>query len=201
LHHIYKSAKFALVKNKEVRWLIIYLGTILAAGRVGLWFYQPYMKLSGLDIFYFGIAFALYNIIAAVSSKFAYKIESLTGRKIALILPALFLSLGLYLFGSIIWILGFMFGFLLQFVRGFSSPIIEDYINRIVFSEKRATVMSIASLLDKLFFAVFAPFIGYFADKFSLQQAFLLSGIVVLVSCTSLLLLMRKDKVFEEARD
>lgn len=198
LHHIYKSARFALIKNTEVRWLVLYAAIISTAGRIGLWFYQPYMKLSGLDIFYFGVAFALFNVVAALSSKFAHNIEDKVGRKIALILPTIFLAAGLLLFGSVLWIWGFIFGFLLQFVRGFASPVIEDYINKIVWSDKRATIMSLSNLLDKLLFAAAAPFIGFFADKYSLQQALLLSGATVLIIGTALLLFMKKDKVFEE---
>ena len=91
------------------------------------------------------------------------------------------------------------FSFLLilpaQFVRGFGGPIIKDYINRHVWSDKRATVLSIMNLLSRVIFAISAPIVGWTVDVYSVQTALIAVGIAALASGAVLVVLMLKDRV------
>lgn len=73
--------KKSIVENKKLRYILIWAGLIYGLNNIALWFYQPYFELAGLDIMYFGIIFAAFQIFAGISGKYAYRIEKLLWEK------------------------------------------------------------------------------------------------------------------------
>lgn len=182
-------------ENKRLKWLIIYSAIILGFNQTALWLYQPYMKLGGLDIFYFGIVFASFQAIAALSSKYAHKIEEKLGEKGSIIMLAVLVAASLLLMGNFVFLFGFSFVFLQQFVRGFGKVVIGDYVNRETSSDIRATVLSVNNLGVRIVYAATIPFIGYAADKYSITTALNLSGILALIFGAGILGVMMKAEV------
>ncbi|MBI2661945.1 MFS transporter [Candidatus Woesearchaeota archaeon] len=195
LHKLSRIFKFSLFENIKLRWLIVFSAVIYALNSAGLWLYQPYFKLSGVDIAYFGIIFASFQIVAAISSKYAYKIENKLGAKISLIALVPIIFIGYLLMSKIVFLFSFVFIFLFQFVRGFSEPVISDYVNKLTISDIRATVLSVQSLVQRLLYALLIPFIGWIADVYSLLQAFTMAGIITFISGAIILFILHKDKV------
>ena len=64
------------------------------------------------------------------------------------------------------------------FIRGVHTPILKDYLNVLITSDIRATVMSVQSLVQKLLYASLGPLIGVVMDAYSLQVALLFSGLI-----------------------
>ena len=67
-------------------------------------------------------------------------------------------------------------------------------------SEKRATILSIRSFIIRISFATIAPFLGFVADKESLQYSFYVLTIIITVtlclSCFKLYKLEKKKSKF-----
>lgn len=82
---------------------------------------------------------------------------------------------------NFIFLFSFIFAFLIQFIKWFSSIIISDYVHKLTDSDFRATIFSVKSLIEKLFFAIITPFIGWIVDIYTLKQALNISGIIVLI--------------------
>jgi len=181
LKQIFQIIKFSLIDNKRLKWLMIYSAIVISFNQTSLWLYQPYFKLSGLDIFYFGFIFAGFNIVAALTSKYAHIFEEKLGEKYSLAMLFVLTSISYLLMSNFVFLFSFSFAFLQQFVRGFSNVVIVDYINKLAPSEIRATVMSVEGMLSKLCYALIIPFIGWFADVYTLPQAFFILGITVFV--------------------
>jgi len=194
LFELFKILKVSLIKNKKIRWLIIYSAIIVGFNSAVLWFYQPYFKLSGLDIFYFGFVFAAFNIVAAISSKYAHQIEEKIGPKYSLFMLVVLVGVSYFLMSNFIYLFSFSFAFLQQFVRGFSKPVITDYINKLTSSDIRATVLSAQNLVGKLFYAAIIPFAGWFADVYTLTQALTVLGITTFVAGITILVILHKVK-------
>ncbi len=192
---LFKTIKYAIIKNKKLKWLVVYSGVLLGFNSAAIWLYQPYFKISGLDIVYFGIVFAFFNIVAAISSKYAHKIEGVIGQKSSLVSLVLITGISYLLMSNFIYIFSFSFAFLQQFVRGFSKPIIEDYINKLTSSEIRATVLSVQNMSYKFFYAAIIPIIGWIADVYNLVQALAILGITTLIIGIFSILMLRKVKV------
>ncbi len=187
--------KDIFLKEKNLRWLIIYSALILGLNKAGVWTYQPYMKLIGIDVVYFGFIFAGFAIFTAMISKYAYIIEKKLGKRWSLIMLVILTSAGYFFMGTLTIKLSLAFIFIGQFVRGFRSVVVTDYINQLTDSSIRATVLSAESLIGKLIYALIIPLIGWVADVFSLEQALLMVGIVTLLVGGILLGIMKNDHV------
>lgn len=184
-----------LIKNKRVKWLVIYIAAVGAFNQAGLWLFQPYFVLTGVGIAYFGLIFAAFNVVAGLSAKYAYKIEAFVGRRKSLASLMVITVLAYLLLGSVLFFFSFLFIFLLQFVRGFTRPVVSDYINRATPSSVRATVLSGQALSRSVLYALIIPFVGVFADVYSVDVAFTIIGVTALVTGLLLLFLMKRAKI------
>ncbi len=70
--------------------------------------------------------------------------------------------------------------FILYLMKDARRPLVVDVLGDMMKKSERATVFSVDSELRALFMAIYAPLFGYISDKFSIQTAFLLSGIFIL---------------------
>ncbi|MCK5412932.1 MAG: MFS transporter [Candidatus Pacebacteria bacterium] len=187
--------KTVVLNNKKLKWIIIYSGVLLGFNGAALWLYQPYFQISGLDIVYFGIVFAFFNVVAALGSKYAHKIEGIIGPKVSLISLVLLIGIGYLLMSNFVYIFSFSFAFLQQFAKGFATPVIEDYINKLTSSDIRATTLSIQNMSQRFFYAMIIPIIGLVVDIYSLTQALTILGITTLIIGIFSLLMLRRVKV------
>lgn len=190
-----KIITITIVKNEKLRWLIIFSGIIYAFNQSALWLYQPYFRLTGVDIAYFGIVFAGFHIVAAFSSKYAHQIEEKIGQTYSLVMLVVLVAGSYLLMSNVIFLFSFSFCFLQQFARGFKNAVITDYINKLTTSNMRATVLSAESFVGKLLYAAIIPVIGWIADIYSLVQALSILAITTFVSGIIILILLRKNKV------
>ncbi|KKQ27508.1 MAG: Nitrate/nitrite transporter [Candidatus Magasanikbacteria bacterium GW2011_GWC2_37_14] len=195
IKEMFNIVKQALLKNVQLKWLIIYGAIIFAFNQSALWLYQPYFKITGLDIVYFGLVFASFQIVAAFSAKYAHRLENILGQKFSLIMLPILIGVSYLLMNNFIFLFSFSFCFLQQFVRGFSDPVISDYLNKLTPSHTRATILSIKALAGRLIYAAIIPFIGWVADIYSLTQALFILGITILIIGAAGLLMLKKVKV------
>lgn len=190
-----KVLKDNIIKNEKIRWLVVYSAIIVGFNSAVLWLYQPYFKLTGLDIFYFGFAFAAFGAVAALSSKYAHRIEEKLGQRYSLIMLIVLIGVSYLLMGNFIYLFSFSFAFMQQFVRGFSDPVITDYINKLASSDVRATLISAQNLVGRLFYAAIIPVIGWIADVYTITQALTVLGITTLIIGSLVLLVMHRYRV------
>lgn len=192
LKSILRIVKYSLHDHSEVKWLIMYSACMGVSILTLVWFVQPYLKLVGLPLAMFGVVWAGLQFSVGIFSFYAHRIELFVGRKRTLILLVALTVAGYWLLSYFqsVWAISFMV--ILYFVRGICYPVLKDYINQAITSDIRATVLSVSSLVNKLFFSVFGPLIGWAADLYSLSTAFKLCGIIFLFwGGVSLLLLGR----------
>ena len=189
--------KFVFKDNAKVKYLILFAGFLGSSTLVFLWMAQPYWKQMWLPLAYFGIFWAILNLLVSAWALFAHKLEKKFSFKQIFIL---------------FWIFTFLFYIILYFTknlylallvssffwifRGLNGPIIKDYVNREVESKMRATVLSIKNLAFRIIFSILSPFIWYFADVYNLQTAFLVSAITfaILSGITFILLIFSYNK-------
>jgi len=175
---------------KKLRYLVLYGAFIYAGLQVAFWMYQPYFELTGLDIAAFGWAYAAFNLVSAGSSKYGYQIEEKLGKVKSLILMPILIVTSLLLMSNVLAVFSFGFIFLQQFVRGFEKPLISDYINEIISSENRSTVLSTKSLLGRILQAASLPVFGLIIDFYSVPQAMIVLAITMVAGALAILLLL-----------
>lgn len=192
---ILKIVRYALHGHAEVKWLILYSSLIGTSTLTIVWFVQPYLRIVGVPLAWFGVAWAALQFSIGLFAINAYKIETFLGRKTSLISLILLASAGYLLLSQFQtkWALPFLFIFYL--VRGINSPVLNDYINKCVNSEVRATVMSVKSLVGRLMFTILGPVVGWVNDTYSLSDAFLVCGLTFLSLGAVFLLFLQKNRV------
>ncbi len=190
------ALRYALRENKIIFHINIFTGLIFMSGLLIVWLAQPYWQEIKIPLAWFGIIWAGMNLITSLGALVAYRLEAQFGfaKMFAFFscVPALLfivLSLGVGWLAVLV-----MSGF--WFLRGLFQPIMLDYLNREIPSSIRATIISLNSLFTRLFFSILSPFIGWIADVYSIETAFMISaltaGILIIVSGVFLILTMRK---------
>ena len=178
LKSILKIVRYAVYKQKKVKWLIIYSAVVGASTLTMVWFIQPYFSEVKLPLQYFGIAWAALNFSVGIFTYFSQNVEKFLGRRQTLIGLIVLVVLGYALLGifQVLW--AALFIFIFYFVRGINMPLLKNYINQLITSDKRATVLSVQGLVGRFAFSVIGPFIGWTKDAYSLSTAMLLSGAI-----------------------
>ncbi|MDD5091998.1 MAG: MFS transporter [Candidatus Wallbacteria bacterium] len=167
-------------KHRLVQWYICYMACLSAFINVFLWFYQPYMQHTGLTVAWFGIAFTLYNLVAAVSSKFSDRISAFFGRSMLLVMPVC-LILPLFIMPWFLTGASFTLIFLHQFARGVFRNVLSERVLAYTFENKRATVLSLASLLATGIRSILGPMLGYLFDRQGFDSFYLFGVLFAVV--------------------
>lgn len=169
-----------LIGHKQVRAIVIYSVFFFVFYRVGFWFYQPYFQEINIDAKYFGVLFAVYNLVATVSARFSEKFIKLTKGKSMITLSVL-LALSFLLMGITNTWFGFIFICFQQVTRGVNIPVFMKYMNKHIPSNQRATIISFSSLLKNMAVAIAFPIVGYAMDRLDAVSINLYTGVIMLI--------------------
>ena len=182
---------FSLIKNLKLKWLIIFSSFMGVATLSIAWLAQPFFQEINIPILYFGLLWALLNLTAGISSFNSHKFNSKNNIfKYSIIMIVSFILLSIYQS-----LAGLIFIFIIYAVRGLVTPLLKNLININISSEKRATILSIRSFIIRISFASIAPFLGFIADKISLQYSFFILTIIIIITlCLSCYKLYKLDK-------
>ncbi len=168
-------------KNSRLFLLFINFAFLSALGRISFWFFQPYMKLSGIDAVYFGFAFMAFAAVGALSAKAAPVYDKLLGKKNAVISFSLlqgFAFLGMSLLINPVAVIALIL--IVEIVWGASYPLFSAYAHKYIKSEQRATLDSVGSTMANIIFLVLGPLFGFISDNYSMQAAFAIMCLVIL---------------------
>jgi MFS family permease len=189
--HFKRILKESLLHDKQLRYFLLFtaIGGFFA---IEFWLAQKYWGFLGVSIVYFGLLVAGMNIFSAFASKYAKEIENKIGEKEALLVIPIVPIIVWFIFAnvSVLWIIPLFF--ITTGLRGFMVPVFNDFIQKHSTFDRRATIMSVKSLLEKMVFFVFAPLLGAVTDVYSIQTAFLIiAGILAVFAAASLFTLRR----------
>src|SRR3989338_2201573 len=178
---VWNAVKYVLSDHKKIRNLMWYAAFMSTATLTFVWLAQPYWKLIGIPLVLFGILWAILQFIVCYFSLISHKIEKIFGRDNLLVYFVLLLTIGYVLIGvfQAVWAVGFVVIFYI--VRGIQDPLLKTYINELIPSQMRATILSVKSFLGRIVFSVVGPFIGWLADVYTLSQAFLFSAAIFFI--------------------
>jgi predicted MFS family arabinose efflux permease len=162
-----------LRKHRLVRWYVMFSAVLSGSATWLLWLYQPYLQWTGLPVWSFGLIFALFNLGAAAASQLSARYDQRTGPTGALLGLAAMQVLPLLPMALVPAGGTFLFILLHQAVRGILRPLVADRVLAYTFADKRATVLSVASLGGRLFFAATGPLVGWWAKVLPMGQGLL----------------------------
>ena len=176
---VLEVVKFAIIDNQKLKWLIIYSSAMGVATLSMAWFAQPFFKSINVPLAYFGILWAVLNFSTGITSFNVHKLDNKNNKYKTLFYISLSMFMSFILLGFIDSFFGLIFILFIYLLRGLVTPILRNAINENTTSNKRATVLSIRSLIIRISFAICAPILGYIADNHSLAISFYVLAIVV----------------------
>jgi hypothetical protein len=136
--------------SAAVRWTVAVAMLAVTSSHVYYYLQQPYLRAVGVPLALFGVVFATTKLVTALVAAFAHRIDSVLGQRASVGLMAVVPASGL---GSMA-LVGSPAGALLILTRGVLDglwmPLVNVYLNRLVGSELRATMLSLQSVLARL---------------------------------------------------
>lgn len=154
---------------------------------------QNYMKTSGKSEFQVGIVLAIASLCGAVYASLMYRVERRFGIKRLLIVLPVIGSLGFVLLA-----LGFYIEVAMILVVALDSGlyvVISDYINQLIPSKQRATILSFQSMLFSWFMIIVFPIMGMIGDRYGLIVSF---RIIAIISIGFLIWLMTRVNKYND---
>lgn len=195
-------ARFALFKDRPLRRNILFSAITGTATLTMAWFAQPFFEYTTIDIAWFGLLWTTLNLTVALTSYTAHHIEKKLGQTRSILLISLLIPLGYLALSRFHLPTGLAVLYVFYLVRGYATPVLKDYINRITASNIRATVLSVRNFIIRLLFALTGPVLGWIKDVYSLPQALTMAGIIFLIfSIFTAILFISSGKEMDKVRD
>lgn len=186
--------KYTLHGHKEVACLIAFMTSVFVTTNIVFWIAQRYWAEGGISEAYFGMLMAGGMLMNALGAAFAHKVEDklrfvhivslvacipMVGYGLALVLP------------HMVGVFAIMFG---TFAWGVGTPLMSAAVNLRIESARRATVLSVKSLVHRLAFLPLSLVVGPLADGYSAKVAigFMLCFLVLGV-CFSFICMARHN--------
>ena len=194
LTEILRISQRALLVDKDLS-SVIFSGAVAGTATLCMaWTAQVYFVDNGFTEKEITPIWVILNLsVAVVSALSAGVIERLTIRR-AVIIAAL-LPLGFVLIGLLPLLPSLILLFIFYLIRGYTTPLFRELLNRNCDSAIRATVLSIRSLLIRLLFSVGGPLIGVIAGRSTLDHGLVIFGILLsLLSAAATIFIFRQHR-------
>ena len=153
--------------HKRLQWIVAISIFTSSFSNLLLSLYQPYFVQNRItSSFWLGISWSLASLAAFILLKYAHVIEDVIGGRWSLLLVSLLPGLGyIFLFISTTP-LTIATAFVLTYaLTDIKNPFISVCQNSIIKSNNRATVLSLISMVRKLYIAVMGLVFGRIADN------------------------------------
>lgn len=177
-HDMWSTMKYALHGHKEVAGIIILSAVMLCATRLMMWAQQPYLEQAGLPVQWFGLVLAGAYIFGGFLGQHSHRIEHIGTNRAALSMMLFVLITACVVLGAGVGVMVAIALFLTGTVAyACGQPRINNAINNNVGPERRATVLSSASLMVHILFIPSSLAVGYVSEHTNLHGSlFFIAG-------------------------
>ncbi|MFN8546214.1 MAG: MFS transporter [Candidatus Binatia bacterium] len=170
------AAGYAL-RTPAVRWTIALATFAVVVSHVYFFLQQPWMESLGVPVAAFGLVFAATKVVTALVANAAHRVDARVGRRgvgaAMTIVPALGLGAMALAHGPFAAVLLLSRGVL----DGLWQPLANVYLNRLVESRLRATLLSLQSLVARLALAGALAVLGAGAARLGLATTLAMGAV------------------------
>jgi MFS family permease len=186
------------LKNRPVRWVMLAAPFYMGMGIYGFYAAQPYL----LDLFGDQQAIGVAGIAAAgiagtqVAGGFAVPyIRRLFSRRTYILMACAALTAASLVLMGLLQIFAVVVVLLVLWAVAFAAnmPIRQAYLNALIPSRERATVLSFDSMVSSTGGVIFQPILGSIADTAGYAVSYVVSGAIACLGLPFLLLARRED--------
>jgi hypothetical protein len=191
--HISAAARLAW-RMPAIRWTLAVAVLAVTASHVYYYLQQPYLRAAGVPLALFGVVFAVTKLVTAVVAAAAHRIDAAVGQRAAVGLMTAVPACGL---GAMAMVSGPLGAFLILsrgLLDGLWMPLVNVYVNRLVESRVRATMLSLQSVLARLVLSATLAALGVATAQLGLGTTLALAAAVVAIAGATLLLMPLRPK-------
>ncbi|XMB85087.1 MFS transporter [Mycoplasmatota bacterium WC44] len=169
------SFKFVM-SNKRLRFLIIIMSLFTFPVTVVFFYSQNYFIELGFNEFQVGIFLGLHSFTAILGAMFVDKIKGkFSDRYILIMLPLI----EIVLLWGIISDLPYVTFILLGAIESMLYVLMSDFINKIIPSDKRATILSMSSMVFSIMMIFIFPLFGLISDYMTMEYGFIFNALLI----------------------
>ena len=178
------TSSYQLVKeDHQILYLVLSYSLFSATVTTCHYYLTNYWKSLGIDISSISLYLSIENIAGLVAGMIAYRIiQRISKKQLLVCLPA---GIVLALAGIPFFPISIVSICLMSFFESISYIAISTFLNELVDSRHRATLLSLMSMAFSIVMIVYFPVVGALGDCFSLKEAFMcltvFNGVVYLV--------------------
>jgi MFS family permease len=183
-----------IVKNKRLGFLILFSQAIFMFNTSIFFYFQNYLLERGMSKGNIGIILAISSLAAVITASQTYRIEKKVGEKVIILLLPLIIAICIW--GTALSEYYYVFFIVINAIESIIFVAVSDYTNKLIPSDKRATILSMGSMIFSLYMMVIFPLIGKLADLYSLQISFkVLASIATVMAIINIIVLGGNKKV------
>lgn len=185
--------------NRRLIYLILFINALGIFTTTTFFYMQIYCKVNGVQENAIGLLFAASGGIGALGGLFAYRLERFFKEKRLLyLLPVLFM---IVMWGMVRFQTAVGAFLLIGFIDSLMFVVYSDYINRLLPSERRATLLSFSNMVFSFFMIFLFPAFGLIGEHFDLETAFTVTAMIATVlAVINLVILKRHSKREQETK-
>lgn len=187
-----KESVLVIKKDRRIAFLIIAFEWFSILVTTTFYYIQNFLNIEGESTFSIGLFLAVISIIAGVAASKAHNIEKFLGFKRSLGYLPLVGAIGFIILGIVgMTKIGLV---IIMVTDAVFFVVMNDYINRLIPSHRRATILSFQSMVFSLFMVAYFPIIGRIGDLMGLINAFRMIGITALVLAVWMTLMIKNNR-------
>ena len=164
-----RAARVEAAARAEVRWVMALAAFSVVASHIYFYLQQPYLRTVGVPVAFFGVFFAATKLVAAVVADRAHRVDIGYGPRGATLLMAAAPTVGFAAMSVATRPLDGLWLLSRGVLDGLWQPLLNVYLNRLVDSRLRATMLSLQSLVARLALALTISLLGFGTGRFGLQ--------------------------------
>lgn len=162
--------------NKKVGFLIIFVNIISLFVTSLFYYLQNYWKSQGSSEFKIGICLSIASLLSGVVATKVYKLEEILKEKGIIIFMPIVVVLSIW--GIALTNVSEVFYVIIGIADSIVCVTTGDYINKLIPSKSRATILSFQSMIFSFFMILLFPLIGKIGDATSLNTSFIFMAVV-----------------------
>jgi len=171
------TESFKILKgHRRLMFLILFSQFLMSFTTTVFFYLQNYMKGDGYSEFAIGSVYAVTGVLGAIMAPQVFRIEAVIKEKGILVSMPIVIALSTW--GIALAKYHFLFYIPISLAEGLIFVALGDYINKVIPSEKRATLLSMASMVFSFFMITLFPIVGILGDYITLKGAFLVMAIL-----------------------
>ena len=175
-------------RTPAIRWTLGVAVLAVTSSHVYFYLQQPYLRAAGVPLALFGVVFAATKLVTALVAGSAHRIDESLGQRTTVAAMAAVPVCGLGAMAAVSGPAGALLILTRGLLDGLWMPLVNVYLNRLVDSRVRATMLSLQSVLARLVLSAVLAVLGIATARLGLPAT--LAAVAAAVAAAGVALLV-----------